>query len=312
MINKILLLTFVLFSFSYAQLQEVRIGDIDKIYNNQINKVELRKILNEIESLFETKLGFDVFNYSSTGKPIDIVYLPLQLAEKRIVSKTKRLKRYEKDIENIKKSLPSEKSQIEDYQKNLQKFASHIVERTDLVNTYVTNINKQKSYTKEQYKSAQLSVKEKQDRIKRDVKNLRKERRVLRRMNDKYNRKISKMNRLINSHNRLINDITRLNRSIKKVKGKTFGVKEIRLKTYVEDGKKINERTVKNSMTKIEIYGFEGMNKLKAVLAHEIAHLVGIPHIKVKNALMNPILQKNQIEELSLTKEDIRNFKRNF
>ena len=47
-------------------------------------------------------------------------------------------------------------------------------------------------------------------------------------------------------------------------------------------------------------------------LIHEIAHLVGIPHINVKDALMNPILQQNQINELSLTKSDILNFKKNF
>lgn len=47
-------------------------------------------------------------------------------------------------------------------------------------------------------------------------------------------------------------------------------------------------------------------------MAHEIGHLVGVPHIDAKNALMNPILQDNQIENLSLTQEDIRNFKENF
>jgi len=312
MINKIIFLTFCLISFSHAEIQEIRIGNIDKIYSKKISKPELRNILNEIEILFESQLGFDVFNYSNTGKPIDILYIKPQLIEKRIVSKTKRLNRQKIQIEEIQKSLPSEQLRIEEYQKNLQKFASHIIERTDAVNAYVKNINKQRNYTSTQYKNAQLIVKEKQERVKREIKNLRKERRVLRRMNDKYNRKVSKMNRLINSYNRLINDISRMNRSIQKVKGKTFGLKEIRLKTYFENGKKVKKRTVKNSMTKIEIYGFEGISKLKAVLAHEIAHLVGIPHINVKNALMNPILQKNQIQKLSLTKEDIRNFKRNF
>jgi hypothetical protein len=103
-----------------------------------------------------------------------------------------------------------------------------------------------------------------------------------------------------------------MSRSIKKVKGRTFGLKEVSLKTYYKDGKKVKERSVTNSMTKIEIYGFESKEKLKVVLAHEIAHLVGIPHINIKNALMNPLLQKKQIENFSLTDADIRNFKRNF
>jgi hypothetical protein len=65
-------------------------------------------------------------------------------------------------------------------------------------------------------------------------------------------------------------------------------------------------------MDKIEIYGFESLGELKAVLAHEIAHLVGVHHINEHNALMNPILQKNQIEDLFLTIKDITNFKNNF
>ena len=64
-------------------------------------------------------------------------------------------------------------------------------------------------------------------------------------------------------------------------------------------------------MNKIEIYGFDNLKQLKVVLAHEIAHLVGIPHIEVKNALMNPLLDKNQ-DELVLSSEDILNFKENF
>jgi len=65
-------------------------------------------------------------------------------------------------------------------------------------------------------------------------------------------------------------------------------------------------------MTKIEIYGFDNLKQLKVVLAHEIGHLVGIPHIENKGALMNPIVQKNQEMNLSLTQDDIKAFKENF
>ena len=65
-------------------------------------------------------------------------------------------------------------------------------------------------------------------------------------------------------------------------------------------------------MSKIEIYGFNNLNELKVILAHEIAHLVGLPHIDKKGALMNPIIQVNQIEKLFLTHEDIELFKRYF
>ena len=176
----------------------------------------------------------------------------------------------------------------------------------------IKDANKRRDFTSSEYKKTQLYVENKQSRIKREVKNLRKERRALRKMLDKYNKKIRPMNNLINTYNSLNNQITRMSRSVKKVKGKTFGLKEVSLKTYYKDGKKVKERSVTTSMTKIEIYGFESREKLKVVLAHEIGHLVGIPHINVKNALMNPLLQEKQIESLFLIAEDIRNFNRNF
>jgi len=312
MINKIIMMIFVVISFSNAGVQEVRIGSIDSYYANSITKNELREILRDIENTFESQLGFDVFNYAVDGKPIDIVYVaPLKL-EKQITSKQKKLQRKKEKLEDLKRFLPEEQKKIEEYQQSLEKFATYINEMTKSLNRYIKDANKRRDFTSTEYKNVQKYVKSKQNRIDREVKNLRKERRVLRRKLDKYNKKIFSMNNLVREHNFLSNQINRMSRSIKKVKGRAFGLKEVSLKTYYKDGQKIKEKSVKNSMTKIELYGFESKKQLKAVLAHEIAHLVGIPHINAKNALMHPILQDNQIENLSLTKSDIRNFKRNF
>ena len=312
MIYKIIFFTLFMFTFSNAAIQEVQIGTIDDYYTSKIKKTELKKILNEIEIQFESQLGFDVFNYADSGKPIDIIYLPPLKLEKQIFNKTKILERKKNKIDDLRKFFPDEQKRIEVYQQSLKKFASHINEITITLNTYIIKANKQRNYDSAEYKSRQMYVDRKQNRIKREIKNLRKERRVLRRMLDNYNKKIFTMNNLLRDYNMLSNQITRMARNIKKVKGKTFGVKEVTLKTYYKDGKKVKERSVKTSMEKIEIYGFESKKKLKAVLAHEIGHLVGMPHINVKNALMHPILQKNQIENISLIKADIRNFERNF
>ena len=312
MIYKIIFFTLFMFTFSNAAIQEVQIGTIDDYYTSKIKKTELKKILNEIEIQFESQLGFDVFNYADSGKPIDIIYLPPLKLEKQIFNKTKILERKKNKIDDLRKFFPDEQKRIEVYQQSLKKFASHINEITITLNTYIIKANKQRNYDSAEYKSRQMYVDRKQNRIKREIKNLRKERRVLRRMLDNYNKKIFTMNNLLRDYNMLSNQITRMARNIKKVKGKTFGVKEVTLKTYYKDGKKVKERSVKTSMEKIEIYGFESKKKLKAVLAHEIGHLVGMPHINVKNALMHPILQKNQIEKITLITADIRNFKRNF
>ena len=312
MIKKIIYVTFFLCSISYAQIQDIRIGTIDKYYANEITKIELKQIIDEIESTFESQLGFNVFNYAIAGKPIDIVYMaPLRL-EKRIEKQIISLNKKELKIQNIEYSLPSQQKRIDEYQNNLNKFAAHVNTRTNSLNRYIENANKKRNYTPVEYKNMQMFVEKKQSRIQREVKNLRKERRVLRRLIDKYNKDIFRLNNLVREYNQTSKQITRMSRSIKKVKGKTFGSTEVSLKTYYKDGKKVKERTKTTSMEKIESYGFESKEQLKAVLAHEIAHLVGIPHINVQNALMNPYLQDNQIEKLFLTSEDIKNFKQNF
>jgi hypothetical protein len=129
---------------------------------------------------------------------------------------------------------------------------------------------------------------------------------------NQYNNKIHSFNNLVKQSQILANEIESLQRSLKVVKGRAFGQIQTIEKTYIKDGKKFKETTTQSSMDKIEIYSFENLDQLKAVLAHEIAHLVGIPHINDSNALMNPILQKNQEKDLFLTIDDIRNFNENF
>jgi len=312
MIFKILFLTFFTMNVLNAAIEEVRVGTIDNHYINNITKEKLRQILKEIEEELESQVGFDLFNYAISGKPIDIVFMPPLKLEKKIDSQIKKLNKKKIKIDNLRIFFPEEQKRINTYQESLTKFASHINEMTKSLNSYIETTNKRRDYTSAEYKNVQLFVNTKKSRIEREVKNLRKERRVLRRMIDSYNKKIYQMNRLVNEYNLLSNQIMRMNRSITKVKGKTFGIEEVLLKTYYKDGKKVEEKNITNSMTKIEIYGFETNEKLKAVLAHELMHLVGIPHINEQNALMHPILQDSQLQKLFLTEADIRNIKNNF
>ena len=93
-----------------------------------------------------------------------------------------------------------------------------------------------------------------------------------------------------------------MTRSVKVINGRTFGLQETTLKTIYKDGKMTQEKSVKTNMDKIEIYSFDSLSQLKVIIAHEIMHLVGVPHIEVNGALMNPLLQNNQLNKLALTK----------
>lgn len=312
MFIKIILLILSFTAFAYASFEKIKIGKIDDYYKDKINKQEFRNILNEIEYIFESQLDMNIFDYSNDGKSIDILYVPPSKLEQRINRKLEKINLKKEKITTIQKSFPSKLEKINIEKKFLKQDNTILNKKIKTLNDYVREVNKQKRFSKEEYKKIKAYIKDEQKKIRTDTSNLRKEERKLQSKLNSYNHKINLQNALIRDYNRLNNELERMNRSFRKVKGNAIGLKQVTSKVFYKDGKRVKEKSVKNIMNKIEIYGFESRNELKAILAHEIAHLVGIPHIEVKDALMNPILQKNQINQLSLTKSDILNFKKNF
>jgi hypothetical protein len=309
---KIIIIAFVLCTFSFSSYEEVRIGSIDRYYKNKISKEELIVMLEEIEQQFESQLGFNVFDYANSGKPIDIIYVPPLQLETRITRKLQLLKQKKVKLDNAKKDFSQEQNIITRKQRTLNNKTKKINKEITSLNNYISNANKTKNYSKNEYSKIKKYVQDKQKYINAKRTELKREKILFQKEFNKYNRKVFSYNNLIREHNRLSKEIIRLSRSVRKVKGRTFGYQEVSLKTYYKDGRKIKKKSVQNSMNKIEIYGFDSKNQLKAVLAHEIGHLVGIPHINAKNSLMHPILQENQINALYLIPSDIRNFKKNF
>ena len=312
MMKKIIPLLLIFFSFTFASYEKIKIGKIDNYYQNKINEQEIRNMLNEIEYLFESKLDMNIFDYSQNGKAIDILYVPASKLEQRMEKKQEKLKRKKEKIEKIQNDLPSKLEKINIMKKYLEEDKNILNKKIQSLNDYVKEINKQKRFPKDELDRIKKYIKVEKKKIK-DVSNKfkRSERKLQSDLNF-YNQKVRLQNNLIREFNRLNTELERISRSFKIVKGNTLGTKEVTSKVFYKDGKRIKEKSVRNIMNKIEIYGFDSKNELKVILAHEIAHLVGIPHIEVEDALMNPILQKSQINQLSLTRSDIINFKEYF
>lgn len=297
---------------SFASYEQVRVGTIDDYYKSTISKSELKDIILEIEQKLESQVGFNLFDYSNSGKPIDIIYLPPAKMEKRIFAKQKLIKRKKVQIDNAKHYFSKNQSFITKKQNELNSKTRKLNQETNALNRYIKDANRRKDLTRSEYERIQSYVENKQKTLQYKINQLQNEKKSFQDEFNNYNRKVYNYNSLIREYNHLNKELARLTRSYKKVKGRTFGYQEVSLKTYYENGKKIKEKKVKNSMNKIEIYGFDSLGQLKATIAHEIGHLVGIPHIRDKKALMNPILQENQIQKLHLIGADIRNFKKNF
>jgi predicted nucleic acid-binding Zn-ribbon protein len=302
----------MLFNISFASYQEVRIGMIDDYYKDKISKEQLRTIINEIEYTFESQLNMNIFDYLPNGKDIDILYVTPSKLEQRISSKIEKLVLKQDKIQKNKALFPTMQEDMNILQNNYNEQSGILNKKVKILNNYVLEINKKKSLSKNEYAKIQDYVKAEKKKIDLDIKELKSKQRELTKSFNSYNQKIFSYNNLINESNRLSAEIESMSSSFKKIRGKTFGEQNIILKTYYKDGVIVKEKNITNSMNKIEIYGFDNLKQLKVVLAHEIAHLVGVPHIEAKNALMNPILEQSQQNELVLTHEDIQNFKENF
>lgn len=309
---KILFITLLFLSSLFAGFEKVRIGEISREYEDKITYSQLREIIDDIEKVFESQLGFNVFDYSNDGKPIHLTYLEPTLAQKRLERKINNFEKKKDKISKLKEFFPSKKLEIDTVQEEYNIQSKILNKKIENLNRYVREVNKIKQYPKKEYDEIKNYIKVKKDDIKKETKLKRKLASKLRKSLNQYNNKIHSFNNLVKQSQILANEIESLQRSLKVVKGRAFGQIQTIEKTYIKDGKKFKETTTQSSMDKIEIYSFENLDQLKAVLAHEIAHLVGIPHINDSNALMNPILQKNQEKDLFLTRDDIRNFNENF
>lgn len=309
---KIFLFLFISLNISFASYEQVRIGKIDSYYKNKISDQELLFLLKEIENLFESELKTNVFDYSENGKPIDILHVSNKQLEENLSKKIEKLDNKKEKLLQLQDSFLLKKDEINQLQESLNSQTKILNNKIEALNNYIKELNNKKSLPKNEYNSVKDYLRSEEEKINQERKIQKDIQSDLTKTVNNYKQKIFIYNSLINESNILIKEIESINVGMRIINGRTFGFQETTLKTSYINNKEVKEKSIKNSMTKIEIYGFDSIEHLKIILAHEIAHLLGVPHINVKGALMNPILQEEQKEKLFLTLEDIENFRNNF
>lgn len=309
---KSLIISSLLVVYLSAGVQNVRVGEIDKHYNKIINKTELENIIKDVEYELESQVGYNLFDMDTNGVEISLLYMNPTSSEKALQRKIKKYEDKSKEIKALEEYLVKEKEKFEVMNTNYKQSSQNLNDKINIYNHYIKQVNQNTnlSYSdiqkiKQKVKTEEVFIKKEQEKNKRLFQNLKSSER-------EYNRKVNKYNRLNSDIQRLAKEIEALSRSIKVVKGNTFFNKEILTRTYTQDNKIVKVDREEKENNKIEIYSFESIQELKAIIAHEILHLVGVPHIEVEGALMNPYIQKNQIENLQLTREDIENIKKHF
>ena len=304
---------FIFLSFTlFASYEQLRIGRIDDFYKDKLSEHQLKIIIDEIEHIFESQLNMNIFDYSSNGKPIDILYVPDSKLQRDISKKIDKLNSKKEKLDSLNDFFSTQKVEIDKLEDSYTVQTNLLNKKVDILNNYIKEINKQKKLDKNEYNRVQEYVKNERTKIDIDLKEQKKVKSNLTKTLNSYNQKVFSYNNLTREINTLVSEIESMTRSVKVINGRTFGLQETTLKTIYKDGKMTQEKSVKTNMDKIEIYSFDSLSQLKVIIAHEIMHLVGVPHIEVNGALMNPLLQNNQLNKLALTKEDIESFKNNF
>ena len=302
---KIFLFLFISLNISFASYEQVRIGKIDSYYKNKISEQELLFLLKEIENLFESELKTNVFDYSENGKPIDILHVSNKQLEENLSKKIEKLDNKKEKLLQLQDSFLLKKDEINQLQESLNSQTKILNNKIEALNNYIKELNNKKSLPKNEYNSVKDYLRSEEEKINQ-------ERKIQKDIQSDLTKTVNNYKQKIFIYNSLIKEIESINVGMRIINGRTFGFQETTLKTSYINNKEVKEKSIKNSMTKIEIYGFDSIEHLKIILAHEIAHLLGVPHINVKGALMNPILQEEQKEKLFLTLEDIENFRNNF
>lgn len=309
---RIFLLVILFFHLSYGGYKNVKVGHIDRYYQDKITYGELQNIIDEVEQTLESQVGHELFGIDKSGVEISLVYLKPSIAQNSLDRKIKRYERKIKKLETLEYDILNYKKSFETMSATYEKESQDLNKKIKKYNNYVKSVNENRSYSHSQLQKAKQKITSEQSVLKKEQKKLKRLFSKIKSSQRSYNRKVSQYNNLIRSSKNLARDIERISRSMKIVKGNTFFNKEIEKKIYKQNNRVVKTDTKEIINNKIEIYSYESYGELRAVIAHEILHLVGVPHIEVEGALMNPYIQKNQIDNLQLTREDIENIKKHF
>ena len=313
-----MLKTLVLFLLSapilFARFQSISIGTIAPEYRDRITREDIYATLLPIQQQFRSQLGYDVFAYADDGKPINIVYMKPSAKKKKILKLQEELSKRKQKLALLESQITLSNDKLLKEQNLFNEKLSQHNQRVKNLDHYIEKINMltKKGISKEEYKKAKAYVKKEKRALDIQRHNIKKERKVLLQKLAKLNHQIDHYNQLIRKYNTLQRETERLSKNFIEVKGVTKSQIETTRTITLKNGQKSVKTTKETSMDKIEIYDFETLDEFKVVLAHELGHLVGVEHVQAKGALMNPLIQKEQIKHLFLTPADIQAFDKAF
>nr|WP_240894690.1 matrixin family metalloprotease [Fodinibius halophilus] len=263
-----------------------RIGTIDDQYD--ISKSELTQVMKKVESLWEKSIDKNLLQYKKDGSiTIHLIYGEEQQRsenERQLSQRIQTLKdRTEMTRKAFKRLSKSYKERVEQMEKALSKYNEAASEFNKKIKEWEKNggIPRSKKSQIEKMQRELKQLQHKAKRIKSNTESLRKQ----------ANAKSRQLNRLVERQNEMIAEY---NSRFSKVE--RFDQGQYRV---VDNEKRIN------------IYQFGNKAELTTVLAHETGHALGLDHVDNPKSIMHAVMDKQNIFDLRLTKEDIAALQKN-
>jgi len=256
-----------------------RFGDIDPRFD--INQEELKHLMEDVEMLWASALDRQLLEYDKDGQVIiNLVYSEDQQRTEDERRLYKRIQFKKGQVNVLEQEYAYQKKSFEQNRKVFNRTLSNFNQQVKKYNNWQKRIEN---------RSIPLDTRQKIKRLERKIQHLKTE--VERRkenlefMRQKTNNKLRQLNRFIDQQNDLISQYNM-----------RFGVaKKFNQGRYVKKGQ--DER--------INIFQFANLAELKTVLAHEAGHALGLSHVHNPEAIMNALMDKQNIFNLSLTNDDI-------
>ena len=301
--KKILIILLGFYCYMSADFQKLKVGVIDPRYGITPNQV--KTLFLQIEDELESQTDMNLFDYAEDGKPIDFIYMPPSKKKQNIERSIQTLEKRFKSIGRLQERLVAKQKRVLEKENEVIKRKKTLDISILALNKEIEKFNKGGQSSHEAVAEQRAIIDKKQRKLKMRIDKWKQLNRNYEVNLNAYNQSVIDYRFKVKQYNQMQRKLEILVRASPEVQGVAKGYKQVVYKTFQKGGNTFIDKQELNIMEKIEIYGYESLAHLKAILAHELLHMVGMGHIDVKGALMNPILQNNQVEKLQLTQQDI-------
>jgi predicted Zn-dependent protease len=231
-----------------------------------INQEQLIEIMKEVGALWSTVAGESLIKYSDNGD------LAIHLIYSDSQHKSRQEQKLSGKIDVRRQQVSMLKQQYERLSKRYEKKLNTLKRQVEKVNRFIEN---------EKYNIAEN---------KREINNLKY--RI-----DQQHAEVESLRQRLNQKSERINELTGQTNELISIYNKEFArTRKFHQGRYVQKG----------DIRMVKIFQFNNQQELRLVLAHEIGHAMGLDHVENAESVMYYLLDKQNVYDLTLTKQDIK------